>query len=84
MVLLTNTEDPVTLVKANPNRSHLQICNLSDTTVYLSIYGEKDDFKNRAFPIKLNGVFELKDPNCYKGEIFALVSGKSDVRVWES
>jgi len=84
MVTLTNTSDPITLVKANPARRDLLIGNLSDTTLYLSMRGEKDDFANRAWPVKLNGVFELEGIDCYKGEIFATVSGSSDVRVWES
>ena len=84
MVTFTETSDPVTLIKANPQRRDLKICNLSDTTLYLSKSGEKDDFSNRGWPVKLNGVFDLEGIDCYKGPIFAIVSGSSDLRVWES
>lgn len=84
MVTLKTTKDPVTLVKANPRRRDLMICNLSNTTLYLSTFGEKDDFSNRGWPVKENGVFEIDGIDCYKGEIYAIVSADSDVRVWET
>lgn len=81
-----STEQPIAIVPANPNRTALKICNLSDTTAYIAKFGEAEKFDERAWPIKLEGIFELEDEGygCYKGPVFAIVSAQSDIRIWES
>lgn len=84
MVTLTNTVKPIILSKAK-DRTELKIANLSDTTLYISKDGREDGFSDRAFPVKLNGVFELAEGvHCYKGNVYALVSASSDIRMWET
>jgi hypothetical protein len=85
MPTLTNTTKPLRFILANPARTELKICNLSDTTLYIAKDGREDNSADRAWPVKLNGVFELVEGvNCYKGAIYAIVSASSDIRVWET
>jgi len=79
-----STDEPLVIANTNVTRTSLKITNQSDTTVYVAKFGETEGFASRAWPIKLDGVFEIEGVNCYKGPIWAIVSAESDVRIWES
>ena len=85
MVIFYPLDKPVMLVKPNPTRTKLLICNLTDTTVHVNTDGmDLVTFTNRAWPIKIDGVLAVCDGiEGYKGPIYFMTDESADIRVFE-
>ena len=85
MATLRVSAKPVLLVPARCARTSLMICNLTDSTIYLSPDGKDvDSFTSRAWPVKIDGILDAMANGKYLGPIYAMTETESDVRVWET